>query len=145
MAQMVCSSCHKTGIYWKNLGGIGENTYCPHCGRINCHVMQEDSAQEDRIKERCVKCGGILEQQAEHPHDVYCTGDCKSVFDCHDLTKPKEDDFEKYVKAHQKTLEAIQNFCLKTCSSGYSRPAEEVVKDCKEKNCYLWQYRVKGE
>lgn len=40
MAQMFCSRCHRYGIYWKNLGGMNQHTYCPHCGGVNCQEME---------------------------------------------------------------------------------------------------------
>jgi hypothetical protein len=47
MAQMICSKCHKFGIYWKNLGTINEYTYCPNCQGINCQALEIEEKKEE--------------------------------------------------------------------------------------------------
>jgi hypothetical protein len=45
---MVCETCGRSGIYWKNLGGMSPYTYCPNCGGINC---QEPEQREEEPEE----------------------------------------------------------------------------------------------
>lgn len=52
MSTMVCSRCHKFGIYWRNLGGFNEHTYCPHCNGINCQAIEyEDMTDEEHTND----------------------------------------------------------------------------------------------
>jgi hypothetical protein len=45
MPQMLCSKCGKYGIYWTGLGTISPYTECPHCGRKNCHIQEEENEE----------------------------------------------------------------------------------------------------
>ena len=47
MAQMTCSRCGNYGIYWRNLGGTNQHTYCPSCKGINCQFQEEDEIDSD--------------------------------------------------------------------------------------------------
>lgn len=52
---MYCDRCKTFGIYWKNLGGYNQHTYCPNCNGVNCQQheientddMDEADAQSD--------------------------------------------------------------------------------------------------
>lgn len=41
MGQMICSKCHKHGIYWENVGSYNAHTYCPHCKDIGYQIVNE--------------------------------------------------------------------------------------------------------
>ena len=41
MGEMFCGRCYRFGIYWKNIGGGNQHTYCPYCGGINCQQVEE--------------------------------------------------------------------------------------------------------
>jgi hypothetical protein len=41
MGTMICSKCGMYGIYWKNLGGYNEHTFCPNCNGVNCQKYEE--------------------------------------------------------------------------------------------------------
>ena len=49
MGEMYCSKCYRFGIYWKNLGGMNQHTYCPHCGGINCQQVEEIEDPEPEL------------------------------------------------------------------------------------------------
>jgi hypothetical protein len=44
---MVCSICHRPGIYWVGLAGLSPYTKCPHCGGSNCQVPEEEQEEEE--------------------------------------------------------------------------------------------------
>lgn len=55
LCNKICN-CGRYGIYWKNLHTLSPYTYCPHCKKINCHIvpppegiteeMMDDSSDE---------------------------------------------------------------------------------------------------
>ena len=47
MSTMYCAKCHLIGIYWKNLGGINEYTFCPNCGGVNCQQVEIENEEEE--------------------------------------------------------------------------------------------------
>jgi len=49
MSQMICSICHRYGIYWKNLGGLAPYTFCPRCNNTKCQ-QPEIREQEESEK-----------------------------------------------------------------------------------------------
>ena len=51
MGEMICSRCHRFGIYWKNLGTLNEHTYCPHCQGINCQALEIKDDENDENEE----------------------------------------------------------------------------------------------
>lgn len=46
MAMMICGRCGRSGIFWKDLGGMNEHTYCPHCGGVHCQRPEEKELDE---------------------------------------------------------------------------------------------------
>lgn len=40
MSDMICSRCHRYGMYWQNLTGLSPYTYCPHCQSRQLPVPQ---------------------------------------------------------------------------------------------------------
>jgi hypothetical protein len=51
MIDMICSICHRYGIYWKNLSGICPYTFCPNCHNKNCAVIYEDTSDTDDMED----------------------------------------------------------------------------------------------
>lgn len=45
MGDMICSRCHRFGIFWIGLGTGCPHTYCPHCQGINCQEI--DTLEEE--------------------------------------------------------------------------------------------------
>jgi hypothetical protein len=62
MGDMICSKCHKYGIYWKNLGTMNQHTYCPHCSGINCQKMEEVE-KRDREKINQMQAVEIIKEE----------------------------------------------------------------------------------
>lgn len=50
---MVCSLCGQTGIRWMGPFSNLTHTECPHCGGVNCQVIDEDAEndQDDESEE----------------------------------------------------------------------------------------------
>lgn len=51
---MICSTCHRLGMYWKNLGGLSPWTYCPHCDGPRLPIpeeLEEEAATDDEAEE----------------------------------------------------------------------------------------------